>query len=57
MLKKINNKAKYNMMKDITFFLTGQPIPIDDCYIYLSIPFDKTLSLNPVVKINDLIYF
>jgi len=44
-------------MKDITFFLTGQPIPIDDCYIYLSIPFDKTLSLNPVVKINDLIYF
>jgi len=36
--------------RDPTFFLAGQPIPISDCYTYLGIPFDKTLSLKPVLK-------
>jgi len=36
--------------RDPTFYLAGQPLPITDCYTYLGIPFDKTLSLKPVIK-------
>ena len=32
------------------FYLAGQPLPITDCYTYLGIPFDKTLSLKPIIK-------
>jgi len=31
-------------------YIAGQPIPITDCYTYLDIPFDKSLSLDPIVK-------
>jgi len=35
---------------DPSFYLTGQPLPITDCYTYLGIPFDKTLSLKLIIK-------
>ena len=41
----------FKYKKDPTFYLAGQPIPISDCYTYLGIPFDKTLSLLPVIKL------
>jgi len=34
-----------------TFYLDGQPIPITKRYTYLGIPFDKSLSLNPIIKL------
>ena len=37
--------------RDSTFYLAGQPIPITKCYTYLGIPFDKSLSLNPIIKL------
>ena len=41
--------------RDPTFYLAGQPIPITKCYIkwytYLGIPFDKSLSLKPIIKL------
>jgi len=37
--------------RDPTFYLAGQPIPITKCYTYLGIPFDKSLSLNPIIKL------
>ena len=36
--------------RDPTFYLAGQPLPITDCYTYLGIPFDKSLSLKPIIK-------
>ena len=33
-----------------TFYIAGQPIPTTNCYTYLGIPFDKSLSLDPIVK-------
>jgi len=36
---------------DPTFHLAGQPIPITKYYTYLGIPFDKNLSLNPIIKL------
>jgi len=36
---------------DLTFHLARQPIPITKCYTYLGIPFDKSLSLNPIIKL------
>ena len=41
----------FKYKKDPTFYLAGQPIPISVCYTYLGIPFDKTLSLSPVIKL------
>ena len=40
----------FKYKRDPTFFLAGQTIPITECYTYLGIPFDKTLSLKPVIK-------
>jgi len=37
--------------RDSTFHLAGQPIPITKCYTYFGIPFDKSLSLNPIIKL------
>jgi len=37
--------------RDPTFHLAGQSIPITKCYTYLGIPFDKSLSLNPIIKL------
>jgi len=38
--------------RDPTFFYhAGQSIPITKCYTYLGIPFDKSLSLNPIIKL------
>ena len=37
--------------RDPTFYLAGQPIPITNCYTYLGIPFDKSLSLKPIIKL------
>jgi len=37
--------------RDPTFYLAGQPIPITKCYTYLGIPFDKSLSLKPIIKL------
>jgi len=37
--------------RDPTFHLAGQPIPITKCYTYLGILFDKSLSLNPIIKL------
>jgi len=39
--------------RDPTFHLAGQPIPITKCYTYLGIPFDKSLSLNPIIKLYN----
>jgi len=39
--------------RDLTFYLDGQPIPITKCYTYLGIPFDKSLSLNPIINLLD----
>jgi len=41
---------QYRYRRDPTFYLAGQPLPISDCYTYLGIPFDKTLSLKPIIK-------
>jgi len=41
----------FHNKKDPTFHLSGQPIPITKCYTYLGIPFDKSLSLNPIIKL------
>jgi hypothetical protein len=40
----------FSNKKDLTFYLAGQPLPITDCYIYLGIPFDKSLELELIVK-------
>ena len=40
---------------DPTFHLAGQPIPITKCYTYLGIPFDKSLLLNPIIKLLNSI--
>ena len=37
--------------RDLTFHFAGQPIPITKCYTYLGIPFDKSLTLNPIIKL------
>ena len=37
--------------RDPTFYLAGQPIPITKCYTYLGIPFDKSLLLNPIIRL------
>ena len=37
--------------RDPIFYLAGQPIPITKCYTYLGIPFDNSLSLNPIIKL------
>jgi len=37
-------------IRDPTFYLAGQSLPITDCYTYLGIPFDKTLSLKSIIK-------
>jgi len=37
--------------RDPTFYLAGQPIPITKCYTYLGIAFDKSLSLNPIIRL------
>lgn len=36
--------------QDPTFYLAGQAIPKTNCYTYLGIPFDKTLSLDPIIN-------
>jgi len=41
----------FQYKRDPTFYLAGQPIPITKCYTYLGIPFDKNLSLNPIIKL------
>jgi len=41
----------FQSKRDPTFHLAGQPIPITKCYTYLGIPFDKCLSLNPIIKL------
>ena len=40
----------YRYRRDPTFYLAGQQIPIKDCYTYLGIPFDKHLSLTPIMN-------
>jgi len=41
----------FQYKKDPTVYLAGQPIPITKFYTYLGIPFDKSLSLNPIIKL------
>ena len=36
--------------RDPTFYLAGQSLSFTDCYIYMGIPFDETLSLKPIIK-------
>jgi len=43
--------APFQNRRDPTFHLAGQPIPITKCYTYLGIPFDKSLSLKPIIKL------
>ena len=43
--------APFQNKRDPTFHLAGQPIPITKCYTYLGIPFDKSLSLKPIIKL------
>jgi len=37
--------------RDPTYYLAGQLILLIKCYTYLGIPFDKSLSLNPIIKL------
>ena len=43
--------TSFQNKRDPTFHLAGQPIPITKCYTYLGIPYDKSLSLNPIIKL------
>jgi len=44
--------------QDPTFYLAGQPIPKTSRYTYLGIPFDKSLSLDPIVNsLNNKVLF
>ena len=36
--------------RDPTFFLAGQAIPKTECYTYLGVPFNKSLSLEPIIN-------
>ena len=45
------NIPLFQNKRDPTFYLAGQPLPTTDCYTYLGVPFDKNLSLNPIVKV------
>jgi len=36
-----------------TFFLDCQPLPINEYYKYLGIPFDKEFSLKPIIKMSQ----
>ncbi len=45
------NTPENQNKKDPTFYLAGQALPTTDCYTYLGIPFDKSLSLKPVINV------
>ena len=40
----------FSHKKDPTFYLAGLPIPKTNRYTYLGIPFDKSLSFDPIVN-------
>jgi len=45
------DRPLFQNKSDPTFHFAGQPISITKCYTYLGIPFDKSLSLNPIIKL------
>ncbi|OUM65179.1 hypothetical protein PIROE2DRAFT_7905 [Piromyces sp. E2] len=44
------NKRKEQGRRDPTFYLGNKEIPKTNCYTYLGIPFDNTLSLKPIIN-------